>query len=174
MDTLTEDLIVDIAEQARGLYWGKYRATVENPDDQDKLGRITVKCPAVYGDIESPWAFPVAPLAGPSYGWFMLPKKGDGVWIEFEGGNPSHPLWAGFWYSRNDVPAPGDLDVRVLVTPKGLKLVLDDAAKKLQLVHPGGGELTMTDNDITLKLGSAKIVLSSSGVAINDTAFKVS
>jgi len=174
MDTRTEDLIVDMAEQARGLYCGKYRATVENPDDQDKLGRITVKCPPVYGTIESPWAFPAAALAGPGYGWFMLPKKGDGVWIEFEGGSPSHPIWTGFWYARNDVPSPGDVDVRVLVTPQGLKLVLDDAGKKLQLLHPGGGELTMTDNDVTLKYGSAKIVLSSSGVAINDTAFKVS
>jgi hypothetical protein len=59
------------------------------------------------------------------------------------------------------------------VTPQGLKIVLDDDSKKLQLLHPGGAELTMTDNDITLKLSSAKIVLSASGVAINDTAFKV-
>jgi hypothetical protein len=103
----------------------------------------------------------------------MLPKKNDGVWIEFEGGRPSHPLWSGFWYSRNEIPSPGGEDVRVLVTPKGLKLVLDDDAKKLQLLHPGGAELTMTDNDITLKIGQASIVLSASGVAINDTAFKV-
>lgn len=174
MDTTTEDLIVDLAEQVRDLYWGKYRATVENVSDQDQLGRITVKCPSVYGTVESPWAFPAAPFGGPGYGWFMLPKQGDGVWIEFEGGSPSHPIWTGFWYSRSDVPQPGDVDVRVLVTPQGLKLVLDDASKKLQLLHPGGGELTMTDNDVTIKYGSAKIVLSSSGVAINDTAFKVS
>jgi uncharacterized protein involved in type VI secretion and phage assembly len=173
MDSQTEDFIAARAEQERGRYWGKYRATVENPKDEDKLGRITVKCPAVYGDKESPWAYPVTPFAGPGYGWFMLPKKNDGVWIEFEGGRPSHPLWSGFWYSRNEIPSPGGEDVRVLVTPKGLKLVLDDAAKKLQLLHPGGAELTMTDNDITLKIGQASIVLSASGVAINDTAFKV-
>jgi len=173
MDSRTEDLIADLAEQARGRYWGKYRATVEKPKDNDNLGRITVKCPSVYGDMESPWAYPVAPFAGPGYGWFMLPKKGDGVWIEFEGGQAANPVWSGFWYSQNDIPAPGDEDVRVLVTPQGLKLVLDDSSKKLQLLHPGGGELTITDNDITLKIGSAKIVLSSSGVAINDTSFKV-
>jgi uncharacterized protein involved in type VI secretion and phage assembly len=169
-----EDLVISLAEQLRDRYFGKYRATVENVNDQDNLGRITVKCPPVYGTLESPWAFPVAPFAGPGYGWFMLPKHGDGVWIEFEGGLASKPLWTGFWYGRNDVPQPGATDVRVLVTPQGLKLVLDDAAKKLQLLHPGGGELTMTDNDITIKLGTAKIVLSSAGVAINDTAFKVS
>jgi uncharacterized protein involved in type VI secretion and phage assembly len=173
MDTRTEDLIVDLAQQVRDRYWGKYRATVENVNDRDNLGRITVKCPAVYGTVESPWAFPVAPFAGPGYGWFMLPKHGDGVWIEFEGGNPAQPLWTGFWYGRNDVPNPGAENVRVLVTPQGLKIVLDDDSKKLQLLHPGGAELTMTDNDITLKLSSAKIVLSASGVAINDTAFKV-
>lgn len=173
MDSRTEDLIANLDELTRGRYWGKYRATVENPNDEDKLGRITVKCPDVYGDMESPWAYPVSPFAGPGYGWFMLPKQGDGVWIEFEGGQVSRPIWSGFWYSRNDVPSPGDVDVRVLVTPQGLKLVLDDASKKLQLLHPGGGELTMTDNDITLKIGSTKIVLSASGVAINDTSFKV-
>jgi uncharacterized protein involved in type VI secretion and phage assembly len=173
MDSHTEEFIADLAGQTRGRYWGKYRATVENPKDDDKLGRITVKCPAVYHDMVSPWAYPVSPFAGPGYGWFMLPKKGDGVWIEFEGGQPAHPVWSGFWYAHNEIPAPGDENVRVLVTPQGLKLVFDDKSKKLQLLHPGGGELTMTDNDVTLKFGSTSIVLSASGAAINDTAFKV-
>jgi uncharacterized protein involved in type VI secretion and phage assembly len=173
MESRTEDLIADLTEQARGRYWGKYRATVENPKDDDNLGRITVKCPAVYGAMESPPAFPVAPFAGRDYGWFMLPKKDDGVWIEFERGEPAHPLWSGFWYEQGHIPSPGAEEVRVLVTPQRLKLVLDDKSKKLQLLHPGGAELTMTDQDITLKIGNAKIVLSSSGVAINGTAFKV-
>jgi hypothetical protein len=82
-------------------------------------------------------------------------------------------VWSGFWYAHNEIPAPGDENVRVLVTPQGLKLVFDDKSKKLQLLHPGGGELTMTDNDVTLKFGSTSIVLSASGAAINDTAFKV-
>jgi uncharacterized protein involved in type VI secretion and phage assembly len=174
MDERTEDLVVELAEQARRRYWGKYRGTVEDPDDPEQLGRIVAKVPSVYGDLNSPWAFPVAPLAGPGYGFVTLPKQGDGVWIEFEAGDPSHPLWTGFWWARGDLPAPAGVDTRVLVTPAGLKIVLDDGAKKLQLLHPGGAELTLTDQDITLKIASAKVVLSSAGVAINDTAFKVS
>jgi uncharacterized protein involved in type VI secretion and phage assembly len=175
MDTRTEDLLLDVAEGVRQRYWGKYRGTVEDPNDSDNLGRIIVKVPSVYGTLNSPPALPAVPFAGPNYGFLMLPRRGDLVWVEFENGLPAHPIWTGFCWSRNELPAPAAVDVRVLVTKENLKLVLDDAAKKLQLLHPGGGEITMTDSGITIKMGtSAKIELTSSGVAINGMAFKVS
>jgi len=51
--------------------------------------------------------------------------------------------------------------------------VLDDDGKKLQLIHPGGGEITMTDTSIAIKLGSASIELSASGVSVNQGALEV-
>jgi hypothetical protein len=53
-------------------------------------------------------------------------------------------------------------------------LILDDANQELRLLHAGGAELTMTNTDITLKIGSTQIVLSSTGVDVNNGAFKIS
>jgi uncharacterized protein involved in type VI secretion and phage assembly len=175
MERDMESLVVELAEAVRHRFYGKHRGIVEDVDDTEKLGRITAQVPSVYGDATtSPWALPCVPFAGDGYGWVTLPKKGDGVWIEFEGGDPSRPIWTGFWWGTDELPSPGGPQQRVLVTPEGLKLVLDDEDKKIQLLHPDGAEITLTSSAITFKLGSAKIALSSSGVSINDGAFKVS
>lgn len=173
VDEPLEQLVVELAEAVRHRYFGKYRGTAEKVDDDEKLGRIVAKVPSVYGEEDSPWALPSVPFAGKAHGFVVLPKEGDGVWIEFEGGDPAKPIWTGCWWAKGEMPSPGGPEERVLVTPEGLKLVLDDAKKKLQLLHPDGAEITLTGTDITLKIGQTKIVLSSAGVSINDVAFKV-
>jgi len=173
MEQGLERPFAELAEDVGSRYWGKYRGIVESVDDSDKLGRITAKVPSVYGDEVSPLAFPATPLAGPGYGVLMLPKKGDGVWVEFEDGNPSLPIWTGFWWARGEMPTPAGPDQRVIITPAGLKVVLDDAAKKIQLIHTTKGEITLADDSITIKFGKASIVLDAQGVSINGTALKV-
>ena len=168
-----EDLIVELNEHRRSHYYGKYRGVVTDPDDPEKMGRIKAQVPAIYGDEQdSPWCLPVVPFAGDSHGLLLLPKKGDGVWIEFEAGNISRPLWTGCWWGKNELPDPKGVNQHVLTTPKGLQIVLDDDASQLQLLHPGGAEITMTDSSITLKIGTAQIELSSSGVNVNNGALE--
>jgi uncharacterized protein involved in type VI secretion and phage assembly len=174
----TERLLVEAAEYIRNRYFGKYRGLVnavedvDSPDTQN-LGRIRARVPEVYGDMISPWALPAVPFAGDGHGLVALPEVNDGVWIEFEAGDISRPVWSGCWWASGQLPAPGARAVRTLVTSGGHRVVLDDEAKKLQLLHSGGAELTMTDNDITLKIGSSQIVLSASGVSVNDGALEV-
>jgi uncharacterized protein involved in type VI secretion and phage assembly len=172
-DTETEKLIVELAELARSRFFGKYRGIVSDVGDPEGMGRIVASVPEVYGTEDSPWALPVVPFAGPSHGLVLLPEVGDGVWIEFEAGDVSRPLWTGCWWGKGDLPAPGGENVRVLATSGGHQIILDDDNHKLQLLHSGGAEITMTDNDITIKIGSARIVLSSGGVSINDGALEV-
>jgi hypothetical protein len=169
-----DQTLAQTAEQQRSRYFGKYRGLVQDVNDPESMGRITAKVPAVYGDEVSPWALPASPFAGSQHGFLALPEQNDGVWMEFEAGDPSRPIWSGFWWGSNEMPSPNGPLQRVWVTSQGLKIVLDDDSKKLQLLHPGGGEITMTDNDITIKIGSAQIVLSSSGVSINNGAIEVS
>ena len=178
-----EQLMVELTQEVRERHFGKYRGTVESVDDTDQLGRVTAKVPSVYGDVTSPWALPAFPFAGPGYGVIFLPKQGDGVWIEFEGGNPARPIWTGFWCARNELVTGAEREKRVLVTPEGLEVVLDDASKELKLIHPDGptltiaaGEITLdagatikiTDSEIKVEAGGGTIKVSSSGVAIND------
>jgi uncharacterized protein involved in type VI secretion and phage assembly len=178
IEPYTERLLLEAAEYIRNRYFGKYRGLVnavedvDSPDTQN-LGRIRARVPEVYGDMISPWALPAVPFAGDGHGLVVLPEINDGVWIEFEAGDISRPVWSGCWWASGQLPAPGARAVRTLVTSGGHNVVLDDEAKKIQLLHSGGAELTMTDNDITLKIGSSQIVLSASGVSVNDGALEV-
>lgn len=75
------------------MYYGKYRATVLKVDKSN--GAIKVGCLDVYGDYESPWCSPCLPFSD-DFKKF-LPKVGDNVWIEFEGGSCNSPIWCGTW-----------------------------------------------------------------------------
>ena len=161
-----EEMLVSMAETMRSRYYGKYRGMVVDVDDPEKLGRITAKVPEILQDETSPWALPAAPFAGPSHGLVLIPEVGDGVWIEFEAGDPSRPIWTGGWWASGELPDPGDTEVRVLATSTGQKLVLDDKNKEIHLVHSGGAEITMTDDDITLTIGQSEGKLTSDQISL--------
>jgi hypothetical protein len=86
-------------------YYGKYRGTVINNVDPEQRGRIMAMVPDVLGMTPSSWALPCLPIAGKQNGVYVVPKIGDGVWIEFEQGDPDYPIWVGgFWGSAAEVP----------------------------------------------------------------------
>jgi uncharacterized protein involved in type VI secretion and phage assembly len=168
-----EGLLVDLTERMRDRFYGKYRGLVTNVDDPDKLGRIVAQVPEVFEEQETPWAMPVVPFAGAGHGLVLLPEVGDGVWIEFESGDPSRPLWTGCWWGDDELPAPGGTKTRALVTAAGHKLVLDDDGSEVQLLHAGGAELKMTDDDITITIGGAEVKMTSSDITISIGASEI-
>jgi len=89
-------------------YFGKYQGTVTQNIDPLGRGRLQVTVPDVLGLLPCTWAEACAPLAGPTgppMGVYMVPPIGAGVWVEFEKGDPSLPIWTGCrWGSRSDVP----------------------------------------------------------------------
>lgn len=93
----------EFQDKYSGRYFGKFRARVTDPTgDPKKLGRIKTVCPVVLGDEELGWALP-APSSGGGVntGQLKLPLSGDYVWIEFEEGDPSQPIWShGPWGIR--------------------------------------------------------------------------
>lgn len=68
---------------------GIYRATVVDNVDPLSLMRVRVRVPDVLGD-QAVWALPSVPV-----GDTTVPQVGKTVWIAFEGGDPSHPVWLG-------------------------------------------------------------------------------
>jgi uncharacterized protein involved in type VI secretion and phage assembly len=159
-----EDLLVEVAEHQRSRYFGKYRATVKSVGEGDNLGYITAIVPEVYGDeIESPWAAPASPFAGPGHGFIVLPEADDGVWIEFEAGDISRPIWSGGWWADGELPDPGGIQTRALITTAGHKLILDDDGSEVQLLHSGGAKMNMTDGEIGITIGQSEIKLTSAG-----------
>ena len=85
-------------------YYGKYRGTVVLNVDPEQRGRITAQVPDVLGMIPSSWALPCLPIAGKQQGTYFVPQVGAGVWVEFENGDPDHPIWTGCRVATGDVP----------------------------------------------------------------------
>jgi hypothetical protein len=93
----------DMLELLRGRFFGKYRGLVATPlPDPTLRGRVQVTVPAVLGE-QIVWAMPCVPFAGKNVGMHMLPPVGAGVWVEFEAGDPSYPIWAGCYWAQGDI-----------------------------------------------------------------------
>ena len=146
-------------------FFGKYRGTVSNNVDPQMMGRVQVCVPAVLGDNTMSWAMPCVPYAGPGVGFFMVPPVGASVWVEFEGGDPDYPIWAGcFWGNAAEVPAqPAIASIKVIKTDS-LTLKLDDT--------PGVGGFTLEVNPPSVST-PLKIVGNASGLEISNAAAKI-
>jgi Type VI secretion system/phage-baseplate injector OB domain len=164
-------------------YYGKYKGTVLNNVDPMQQGRIQALVPDVLGQVPSSWALPCFPMAGIQTGAYAIPPPTSGVWIEFEQGNPDHPIWSGCWYgSAGEVPvlalaAPPATPPIVLQTIGQTTLMLSDVP------GPTGGVLLKTSTGAMISISTAGIVISNGqgatislvgpSVQINQTALVV-
>lgn len=154
-------------------YFGKYRGLVEKVDDPENLGRIKARIPEVLENEVSPWCWPCSPFAGPKYGWVSLPKQGDGVWIEFEAGDISRPIWTGFWWAQKEIPESGNREIRGWWTPQGHQISIDDNANELTLRIAQGAEIQMTQNKITFSVSGQTLTVDGSGFDFNNGALNI-
>lgn len=173
METEFEDQLVELSEWRNEHYYGIYRGIVESVEEGDNLGIISVKIPDVFGPSHTVSRVrPCSPFAGDKHGFVAIPEPGDGVWIQFEAGKTSLPVWIGFWWASGEIPEPKGKLVRSFITTKGHKFVLDDDADEITLLHSGGAEMKMTGSDVTITIGTASIEMSSSEIklAVGPTA----
>ena len=173
MDRQIEDVLERVTEFQRTKYFGKYRGLVADIEDPDGVGRIVAEVPAVYGEARSPWAMPCLPFAGPSHGLALIPEVGDGVWIEFEGGDLARPIWSGCWWADGQRPEPSANTARLLATTAGHQVLIDEDADEIKLVHPGGGELVIAADEIKLSIGQCSLKLTTSEIILNDGMAKI-
>lgn len=71
-------------------FYGTYRGTVASTQDPDKLRRVKLTVPQVLGEEQTEWAWPQDQSAVQA----TVPTVGQGVWVTFEGGDPSFPIWS--------------------------------------------------------------------------------
>ena len=169
---MNEQAIVELVDRLRNRFYGKYRGTVTDVE-QGNLGRIKAMVPAVLGDTPSGWAMPCVPYAGPNVGFAFLPEVGAGVWIEFEGGDVSYPVWVGCYWKDGDIPSDAAPDKKVLRTASGHEITLDDGGQSITIADANGNTITMDSSGITLVSSSSKLVVDSSKVSINDGKLEV-
>jgi uncharacterized protein involved in type VI secretion and phage assembly len=164
-------------------YFGKYRGLVVNNVDPKQEGRLIVQVPDVAGLPPMTWAMPCVPFAGIQNGLFALPLPGSGVWVEFEKGDPNHPIWSGcFWGSSAEVPAMARL-TPPLVQSITLQTALQNGITISDLPGPTGGimlksatgaTLIVNDTGIYIQNGKGAVVtLLGPTVTVNNGALTV-
>jgi len=157
---------LDALERDADRFYGKYRGIVTDNQDPLQIGRLQAFVPEVLQDVTSGWALPCAPYAGTTSGFYAVPPVGAGVWIEFEAGDTSRPIWSGAWWATGEVPmdeqsTPSQPTRKILRTEFGLIVALDDAAQTITLSDALGVNLmTVKVAQGTIEIRSAvRIVL---------------
>jgi uncharacterized protein involved in type VI secretion and phage assembly len=156
------DLAGRLMEWARSKHFGKYRGVVTDNKDPEKLGRLKVKVPSVLDTLEL-WAMPCVPYAGPSVGLMSLPPADAGVWVEFEGGDPSYPVWVGCYWHKGEIPEDGKPDIKIWKTDK-LSVKLDDSADEMALANSSNAEVALALDITAQTSGQSKITVGPAGV----------
>jgi len=140
-------------------YYGKYRAIVTNNVDPLFIGRIQVIVPDAAFLVPSTWCMPCVPVAGINMGMFSLPIIGSGVWIEFERGDPSKPIWVGcYWGLGAEVPVLSRI-VPPAVPGITLQTTLKNGIVISDTPGPTGGILIQSMTGATILVNDLGIVI---------------
>lgn len=127
-------------------FFGKYRGMVTDNQDPSSLGRIRARVPEILGDVDTGWALPALPYSGDGVGVYTIPAVDAGVWIEFEAGEVSLPIWTGCWWGSGQLPrdetgAATTPEKKIIRTEQGLLLSLDDGGQTITLSDSNGNNL---------------------------------
>jgi uncharacterized protein involved in type VI secretion and phage assembly len=169
---VNEHALMELLDRLRNRFYGKYRGTVTEVDT-NQVGRIKAKVPAVLGETETGWCMPCVPYAGDDVGFAFLPEVGSGVWIEFEGGDVSFPIWSGCYWRQGEIPSDAAAAVKVIKTKAGHKIVLDDDAGTVTVTDANENQITLDSTGITIARGSGSVEVSDGKVSANDGALEV-
>ncbi len=179
------ELLERLLERVERRYYGKYQGFVVDIADPQQRGRLRAQVPEILGDVVSGWAEPCFPYGGGgNFGTFSVPpvtRDGDayttGVWIEFRGGDPQHPIWVGtFFGAPGGTPeAPGDdaapsTDVHVSRTFAGHSVLAVDAPEqeRFELRDASGQKLTF---EAPLRRGTRRDASGVEAKAIADVGY---
>jgi uncharacterized protein involved in type VI secretion and phage assembly len=156
-----EPVTARASRQTQTKYYGKYRGFVVDNQDPEKKGRLRVRVPSILGETETGWALPCLPFGGlQDQGFFMIPEVDSQIWVEFEEGNLSHPIWTGvFWQQTGDIPSEAAKDeptTRIIKTPSGHILQFEDESgnEQIRLYHTQDAHLQI-DNNGSIELKDA-------------------
>jgi uncharacterized protein involved in type VI secretion and phage assembly len=172
-----EKLIVEHTEYIRSRFFGKYRGLVVENEDPKGLGRIRAKVPEVLYNQLTGWALPCVPYAGDGAGQFTVPPKNAGVWIEFEAGDLSRPIWTGCWWSANNLPknekgTVATPTMKIIRSEKGLMVTFDDNGQEITLSDDNGRnmlKIKVMDGLVTIQ-GAVKAVVEAPQIELVEKA----
>lgn len=147
---MNADLLEKLIDWRRHRYYGKYCGTVVDNADPTRCARLKVRVPSVLGEEVEVWAKPCARFARGSGGFLadargsvgLLPEPDSSVWVEFEAGDPGHPIWSSVFCA--DHLLPGGTAGEILGAAPAA-MVLDDVTTGLRTLADDAGDPTSGD-----------------------------
>lgn len=138
-----------------GNFYSLYRGVVVENEDPESLQRLKLIIPQISGnDSYDYWAHPRNVFYGEGYGMQILPKRGDIVWVEFEGGRPEIPVWSLGHPGRKELPTGDDdlkrVDCFWFVSPGGHKVKIDDTKNIIHIETKQGDYFEINEESISL------------------------
>lgn len=158
-----------LAQQATGQrFYGKYRGTVVDNVDLTGQAMVLAELEAFPGMMLN-WALPCVPYAGIEEGFHAVPPLGANVWIEFEGGDPSRPIWTGCFWEKGTIPlalelSPEDPALVKVFRSKFCTLIMNDT--------PGEGGITLNTIDPAVAV-PLTVTMTSAGIELNAGAVNI-
>jgi hypothetical protein len=148
-------------EQNGKKFYGKFLGTVVTNVDPLNTGRLLVQVPDVLGSDPCIWATSASPLAGKQMGIYAIPLPGDGVWVEFQDGDPNYAIWTGSWRG-----SPSEVPAMAMAAPPGAPPIILQSITQNKIIIssvPGDGitlETALGPTGPSLKITAAGIIIS--------------
>ena len=129
--------------------------------------------PSVLGGVTSGWAAPCVPYAGPQVGFVMLPDVGSGVWIEFEGGDVSFPIWTGCYWNSGDIPSRRRDHAQDDRHQGRQPRLRQQRGERHAAGRRASTRVVLDSSGVTATAGSGNVAVGASGVSVNNGALEV-
>lgn len=97
--------VIYIGLEKFGRYYSVYRALVANNEDPSGLHKLQLLIPGIANNKMDKWVPPVNVFYGINWGMQCIPPIGSTVWVQFEKGDPNHPLWMHGYPGKDDIKA---------------------------------------------------------------------
>ncbi|WP_020476533.1 phage baseplate assembly protein V [Zavarzinella formosa] len=146
---------------------GVASAVVVDNIDPTNQGRVQLELPWL-PDVK-PWGRVASLSGGPDRGMYFMPQVGDEVLVAFQHGDVREVYVIGsLWSSGQKAPtksAQDPVNRRVIVTPKGHEIELDDKGKTITVTTIDKHKIRIEPEKIEISTqgGSTKLTLGASG-----------
>lgn len=164
------------SQTMHGQFIGKYRGKVIDNVDPLRQGRILADVPSVNAMevVNSNWAMPCVPYAGPEVGFYAIPPIGANVWIEYEGGDSNYPIWVGCFWDKELIPAEAlTPEVKIWKTQTATLMLNDTPGAESIMVQLGpplldpGFTILITAEGVTVTVEESIVNITPEAISLN-------
>ncbi len=175
-----------------GPFYGLYRGKVVNNIDPLELNRLLIDVPTLPCSISS-FAYPASPYGGEQVGMVITPPIGASIWVKFENGDPSTPVWVGCFWTEGQKPALAELPTQQVFSSGSFEAMVNDipveAEHLMAFTSPGFAVpvtgtvtsevvtfsvaevlLTVTPEEVSLLMEPASIIATNASFTIEEPA----